>query len=59
MSSELFELAFEFAPDAQLLIDPDGRIVGANARAERLLGCSRLDLVGQRLEALPRVGEPD
>lgn len=49
---EIFELVFEFAPDAELLIDQRGHIVRANAQAESLFGYSRQELVGRPVEVL-------
>src|SRR5262249_18950798 len=40
------------APDAMLCVDAQGRITLANAEAERLLGYTREELVGQPIELL-------
>lgn len=40
------------APDAMLLVGPDGRIERVNAQAERLFGYARHELVGEALERL-------
>jgi len=40
------------APDAMLVVDQSGRIVQANALAERLFGCSPGALVGESLDLL-------
>ena len=42
----------EAAPDAMLLVGPDGRIAEVNAKAERLFGFARDALVGSSLEML-------
>jgi PAS domain S-box-containing protein len=43
---------FEFAPDALVMADRDGRIVQVNRQAELLFGWSRADLTGQPVEVL-------
>ncbi|HSN00500.1 MAG TPA: PAS domain S-box protein [Rudaea sp.] len=43
---------FEIAPDAMILVDAGGRIVRANAQAERLFGYSRQDLLGASVDTL-------
>lgn len=51
--SRAFCLALiEAAPDALLVTDDDGRIVIANAEAERMFGYSRAELVDQPIELL-------
>jgi len=40
------------APDAILAVDEDGRILFANAQAERLFGYSRAELMGQSVDVL-------
>lgn len=42
----------ESAPDAMIIVDRLGRIELLNAQAERLLGYSREELVGQKIELL-------
>lgn len=55
--SRAFCLALiEAAPDALLVTDDDGRIVIANAEAEKMFGYSRAELAGQPIEML--VPEP-
>jgi PAS domain S-box-containing protein len=51
-SRELFEQFLEFAPDAIVGIEPDGRINLVNAQAEALFGYARHELVGQPVERL-------
>ncbi len=51
-SEEKFRLAVESAPNAMLMVDPQGRIVLANAQAERLFGFTRQELLGQSIEML-------
>jgi PAS domain S-box-containing protein len=48
----MFRDVIEFAPDAFILTDPQGRIVQINARAEDLFGYARAELNGQPVEAL-------
>ncbi|QQP95466.1 PAS domain S-box protein [Lysobacter enzymogenes] len=47
-----FDGLFEAVPDALLLVDGDGRIVQANAQAERLFGYAPGELLGKDVEAL-------
>ncbi len=44
------------APDALVLVDPDGKILLVNLQVERLFGYPRAELLGQRVELL--VPEP-
>jgi PAS domain S-box-containing protein len=48
----MFEGLFEFAPDAILVVNPDGRIIRANKQTERLFGYSRSELLDAPLEIL-------
>jgi PAS domain S-box-containing protein len=48
----LFQNLVDFAPDALLLVDLDGRIVFANSMAEKLFGFSNEDLTGSSIERL-------
>jgi formate hydrogenlyase transcriptional activator len=43
---------FEAAPDAMLVSDHDGYILGLNAEAVRTFGYSREELIGQKIEKL-------
>ncbi|MDX1395536.1 MAG: PAS domain-containing sensor histidine kinase [Gemmatimonadota bacterium] len=47
-----FRAVFEGAPDASIIVDPDGRIVAANDEAERLFGVDRKTLIGLAVERL-------
>ncbi len=49
---EIMYRIFEFAPDAILVVDGDGRIAKANAQAEKMFGYTRTELVGQLIEIL-------
>jgi PAS domain S-box-containing protein len=51
-AEEKFRLAVESAPNAMLMVDDQGRIVLANAQAERLFGFTRQELLGQSIELL-------
>ncbi|MFZ2197585.1 MAG: ATP-binding protein [Thermodesulfovibrionales bacterium] len=42
----MFEGLFEFAPDAIVVVDREGRITAANKQAERMFGYSRAELLG-------------
>ncbi len=46
------ETLFEFAPDAIMIIGPDGAILKANGATEELFGYGRQALEGQRIEVL-------
>ena len=48
----LFRALFETAPDATIVVDRAGRIVLANAQAERLFGYDDGSLAGRTVEAL-------
>ena len=48
----MFRDVMEFAPDAIILTDPEGRIVQINARTEELFGWPRGELQGQPVERL-------
>jgi two-component system cell cycle sensor histidine kinase/response regulator CckA len=50
--STILAMAFEHAPDAQLVFDAQGRIVEANRRAEGLFGYSRAELLERSIAAL-------
>lgn len=47
-----FRRVVEWAPAAMVMVDGDGRIVLANAQAERVFGYSRAELQGERVEKL-------
>jgi PAS domain S-box-containing protein len=51
-SPEVLYRIFEFAPDAILLVDGEGRIVKANAQSAVMFGFSREELMGQPVEML-------
>jgi PAS domain S-box-containing protein len=51
-SVEVYHSIFEYAPDAVLVVDQDGRIARVNAQAERLFGYHRDELLGQAVELL-------
>jgi PAS domain S-box-containing protein len=52
LSDGTFAALLEEAPDAMVCIAADGRIVLANAQAERLFGYKRTELIGQPAEIL-------
>lgn len=47
-----FQDLFEVGPDAIVVLGDDGVVRMVNARAERLFGCPRSDLIGQGVEQL-------
>jgi PAS domain S-box-containing protein len=47
-----FRTLIESAPDAMVLVDPNGIIVMVNAQTERLFSYSKKELVGQKVELL-------
>lgn len=51
-SVDLFRRIFEFAPDALIVVDSDGRISKVNARSESMFGYDRHELEGREIEQL-------
>ncbi len=51
-AQERFRLAVEASPSAMVMVDARGRVVLANAQAERSFGYRREELVGQPVEML-------
>jgi PAS domain S-box-containing protein len=51
-NDERFRLVVESAPNAIVMVDASGKIVLANAQAERFFGYRREELVGQPIEIL-------
>jgi PAS domain S-box-containing protein len=51
-AEELFHLATEASPTGTVLVDHEGRIVLVNARAEKLFGYTRDELIGEGIEVL-------
>ncbi len=51
-SEAYFRNLLESAPDAMIIIDGEGKITIMNAQAETMFGCSRDDVLGQRIEVL-------
>lgn len=51
-SQALFELIFESAPDANILLDEQGIIVAMNHQAENMFGYRRAEIIGQTIEML-------
>jgi PAS domain S-box-containing protein len=56
VAGERFRGLIESAPDAMVLVDPDGRIELVNARAEELFGYARSELIGHSVEMLLPAG---
>jgi PAS domain S-box-containing protein len=51
-SQQLFEGVLQSAPDAMVIVDPQGRIILANRQAERVFGYNQDEMVGQPVEML-------
>ncbi|HZE89699.1 MAG TPA: PAS domain-containing protein, partial [Verrucomicrobiae bacterium] len=51
-SLDVLTRIFEFAPDATLLLDADGRMLEVNLQAMHLFGYDRAELVGEPVEKL-------
>ncbi len=51
-SDERFQIAVEASPNAMIMVGKDGRIVLANAQAERLFGYTREEILCQSIDAL-------
>ena len=52
LAEERFRSLFENAPDAQIVVDPQGEVVLANSQTERLFGYSRHELTGMPVQRL-------
>jgi PAS domain S-box-containing protein len=48
----MFHALLESAPDAMVIVGPDGRIMLANARTDQMFGYQREDLLGREIEML-------
>lgn len=52
LAEERFRLVVEHSPNAEIMVDSDGRIVLANAQTERVFGYDRAALIGESVELL-------
>lgn len=51
-AASTFHGLLESAPDAMIIVGPDGRIMLANAQTDRMFGYPREDLIGREVEML-------
>lgn len=51
-AEDLFRGLLESAPDAMVIVEPDGRMILVNSQTERLFGYTREELLGQTVEML-------
>jgi len=51
-ANSMFHDLLEAAPDAMVIVGPDGRIALANAQTDRMFGYPREDLIGREIEML-------
>lgn len=51
-AENMFHALLEAAPDAMVIVGPDGRIMLANAQTDQLFGYPREDLIGKEIEVL-------
>jgi PAS domain S-box-containing protein len=51
-TADWFRQLVEAAPDAMIVVDPEGAIVLANLQAEKMFGYTRSELFGKRIELL-------
>src|SRR4051812_18227136 len=49
---DIFQIAFESAPSAMVMVDGNGQIVLVNQQTEKLFGYDRGELLGQQVEIL-------
>ncbi len=47
-----YQLLFESAPDAVIIVGPDGYITGANAQTDQMFGYPREELIGTQVDML-------
>ena len=58
-TEEILRVGFlEAAPDAVVIVDPQGHVMVVNAQAETLFGARRVELIGQPITALVPGGLP-
>jgi len=49
---QIYQLAVEAAPNAMMMVNKEGKVTLVDQQTESLFGCTREELLGQRIETL-------